>query len=132
MTARIKKTHQVVSTDEEVCLVPYSFVVNGTSDADGLDGDELVSAAFSEAGEYLLTFRSKYAKVLAAPPPNIHNSADDVDLYAKIDTSTLVSAQTATVRCMTGATQTTPTDNTVVSGFLIVKKSTRRARGATR
>lgn len=30
---------------------------------------------------------------------------------------------------MTGATQTDPADNTLVGGFLLVKKTTRRARG---
>jgi hypothetical protein len=40
-----------------------------------------------------------------------------------------VSAGTFVVRTMTAATQTDPTDDLVVGGFLLVKKTTRRARG---
>jgi hypothetical protein len=88
-----------------------------------------VSAALSEAGEYLCTLRDKYPTCFGGTPPNISNTADDVDLYGKVDTSAVVSDSQFTVRCMTAATQTTPTDNTVISGLLIVKKNTRAARG---
>lgn len=128
MSRRFNKLHDVQSTDEGLVLVPYQFRVNGTSDADDLS-DSLESAALAEAGEYLLTFRDKPAAVYAGPPPNISNTADDVDLYGKIDVSDIVANGKATVRCMTGATQTTPTDNTLISGVLVCKKTTRRARG---
>lgn len=128
MPRRVQKLHRVETPDEGLVLVPFSFTVNGTSDADGLSGDTLVSAAFAEAGEYLCTCRDQYAECFGGFA-NISNTADDVDLYAKVDTSTTVSAGTFTVRCMTAATQTTPTDDTVVAGFLLCRKTTRRARG---
>lgn len=128
MSRRPQKHHIVEAPDEGVVLLPFSFTVNGTSDADGLSGDTLVSAVFSEAGEYLCTLRDKYPTCFGGFA-NISNTTDDVDLYAKVDTSAVVSAGTFVVRCMTGATQTTPGDNLVVSGVLIVKKNTRRARG---
>ncbi len=126
MARRPQKLHNLQAPDEGVVLLPFSFTVNGTSDADGLDGDSLVSATFAEAGEYLCTLRDKYPACFGGFA-NISNTADDVDLYAKVDTSTVVNGSTFTVRCMTGASQTTPTDNTVVSGVLFVKKSTRGA-----
>lgn len=130
MARRARKLHGVQSPDEGIVIVPYSFRVNGTSAGDDLSGDTLVSAAFSEAGEYLLTFRDKFASCLFSPPPSLANVADDVDLYAKIDPTDVCIGGTATVRCMTGATQTTPTDNTLISGVLICKKSTRVSRRA--
>ncbi len=120
------------TTDQGLVAIPYGFRVNGTSDPDGVTGDAIVSVAFAEAGEYVLTFRNKPVAVLGALPPNIENTADDVDLYAKIDPSDMVANGKATVRCMTGATQTTPTDNTFISGVIFVKKTNRVARGFNR
>ena len=128
MARRPQKHHLVECPDEGVVFLPFSFTVNNTSDADGLVGDCLVSAAFSEAGEYLCTLRDKYPACFGGFA-NISNTADDVDIYAKVDTSSVVSGSTFVVRCMTAATQTTPTNDLVVSGFLIVKKNTRAARG---
>jgi hypothetical protein len=125
---RPQKLHQVQTPDEGLVLVPFKFQVNNTSDADHLSGDTLVSAAFAEAGEYLCTLRDSYA-VCFGGFASISNTADDVDLYAKVDSSSVVSAGTFTVRCMTAATQTTPTNDTFVSGFLVCKKTTRAARG---
>jgi hypothetical protein len=113
-------------TDEGVVIIPFGFDVNGTSDADGLIGDSLVSAAYSEAGEYLCTLREEPA-VCFGGDVWVSNTTDDVDLYGKLDWST-VTAGTFTVRFMTGATQTTPTNNLKVGGFLLVKKTTREAR----
>jgi antitoxin (DNA-binding transcriptional repressor) of toxin-antitoxin stability system len=120
------------STDQGLVAIPYGFRVNGSSDPDDVTGDALVSVALAEAGEYVLTFRNKPVAVLGALPPNIENTADDVDLYAKIDPSDMIANGKATVRCMTGATQTTPTDNTFISGVIFVKKTDRVARGFNR
>ena len=128
MARRPQKHHLVEAPDEGLVALPFSFTVNGTSDADGLSGDCLVSAAFSEAGEYLCTLRDKYPFCFGGFA-NISNTTDDVDLYAKVDTSSVVSGSTFVVRCMTAATQTTPGDNLVVSGVIFVKKNTRAARG---
>lgn len=115
-------------TDEGVVVIPFGFTINGTSDPDGLIGDELVSVARSEAGEFLCTMRGEPA-VCFYGHAEISSTADDVDIYGKVDWSTVATAGTFVVRCMTGATQTDPTDNLKVGGFLLVKKTTRRARG---
>ncbi len=128
MSRRQQKLRLVETADEGIVLVPFQFQVNGTSDADNLKGDNLVSAVFSEAGEYLCTLRDQYAVCLGGFA-NISNTADDVDLYAKVDFSSVVSAGTFVVRCMTGATETTPTNDTLIGGLLICKKVTRQARG---
>lgn len=127
MGRRQFKQHLVESPDEGLVLVPFSFTVNTTNDADGLSGDSLVAAVFSEAGEYLCTLREKYAFCFGGLA-NVANTADDVDIYAKVDHSNVASAGTFVVRCMTAATETTPTDDTVISGFLLCKKTTRDAR----
>lgn len=126
------KLQQLETTDQGLVAIPYSFLVNGTSNGDGIRGDALKAAVFVEAGEYELEFRDKPVEVLGALPPSIHNTADDVDLYAKIDPSDMVANGKATIRCMTGATQTTPTDNTRISGVIFVKKTNRVARGVVR
>lgn len=127
MARRPQKLHVVQAPDEGLVLVPYQFRVNGSSDGDDISGDTLVSAVLSEAGEYLCTLRDKYPTCFGGTPPNVSNTADDVDIYGKVDTSSVVTNSTFTVRCMTGATQTTPTDNTLISGLLVVKRNTRGA-----
>lgn len=128
MSRRQQKLHLVQSPDEGMEIVPFGFTINGTSDPDGLVGDTLVSVARSEAGEFLCTLRDRYP-VCFVGKAEVSNTADDVDLYAKVDWSSVVSSGTFVVRCMTGATETDPTDNLLVGGYLICKKTTRRARG---
>jgi hypothetical protein len=125
---RLHKLFGVQTSEEGVVLIPWSFTANGTSDADGLS-DTLESAVFSEAGEYLCTLRDTPAECYAGPPPNVSNTADDVDLYAKVDVTNVAVNGTFVVRCMTGATETTPTDDTVVGGVLVCRKTNRGARG---
>jgi hypothetical protein len=127
MGRRQFKQHLIETPEEGLILVPFQFQVNGTSDADHISGDSLVSAAFAEAGEYLCTLREKYAVCLGGFA-NVSNTADDIDLYTKVDFASVASAGTFTIRCMTAGTETTPTDDTLVGGFLLCKKTTRKAR----
>jgi hypothetical protein len=118
----------VQSPDEGLLILPFGFTINGTSNPDGLIGDTLKSVVRSEAGEFLCTLRD-------VPPACFYGTADpsnvpdDVDLYGKVDWSSVVSAGTFVVRTMTGAVETDPADNTLIGGFLLVKSTTRRARG---
>lgn len=125
---RLKRLLPVDSTDEGVVLIPFGFTINGTSDPDGLIGDNLATVARSEAGEFLCTLKDVPPYVFFGYA-EISSTADDVDIYGKVDWSTVVSAGTFVVRCMTGSTQTDPTDNLKVGGFLLAKKTTRVARG---
>lgn len=125
---RFQRLQGVQSTDEGCVLVPFGFTINGTDDPDGLIGDALASVDRSEAGEFLCTLRDAPA-VCFYGDAQVSSTADDVDIYAKVDWSTVVSAGTFVVRAMTAATQTDPTDNLKVGGFLLVKKTTRAARG---
>lgn len=110
---------------EGFAVIPFGFTINSTSDPDALKGP-LASVARSEAGEFLCT-------LLDDVPPaqcyvgfaSVSNTADDVDMYSIVDWSTVVSAGTFVVRTMTGATQTDPTDNLLVGGFLLVRKTDR-------
>ena len=129
-TARMRRKAFVPEcTDEGVVLVPFGFDINGTSNPDALIGDSLVTAVRSEAGEFLCTLREKPASCFYGHA-EISSTADDVDIYGKVDWSTVASAGTFVVRCMTSSTQTDPSDNLKVGGFLLVKKTTRRARGS--
>jgi len=126
--SRPKKQHLVQSPDEGLELLPFGFTINATSDPDGLIGDTLVSVVRSEAGEFLCTLRDDFP-VCFYGHADVSSTADDVDIYGKVNWASVVSAGTFVVRCMTGATQTDPTDNLLVGGFLLVKRTTRRARG---
>jgi hypothetical protein len=127
--ARLRRKRYIPEcSDDGVVLIPFGFTINGTSDPDGLVGDSLVSVARSEAGEFLCTLRDKPAECFYGHA-SVSSTADDVDLYGKVDWASVVSAGTFVVRAMTGATQTDPTDNLLVGGFLLVRKTTRRARG---
>lgn len=128
MSRRQQKLHLVESPDEGVEIVPFGFTINGTSDPDGLIGDTLASVTRSEAGEFLCTLRDQYPYCFYGHA-DVSSTADDVDIYGKVDWSSVVSAGTFVVRCMTATTQTDPSDNLLVGGFLLVKKTTRVARG---
>jgi hypothetical protein len=125
---RQQKLHLVETPDEGMEIIPFGFTINGTTTPDGLIGDALVSVARSEAGEFLCTLRDRVPGCFYGHA-DVSTTADDVDIYGKVDWSAVVSAGTFVVRTMTAATQTDPTDNLLVGGFLLVKKTTRRARG---
>lgn len=125
MTNRLRrKLFQTECTDEGVVLIPFGFVINGTSDPDGLTGDALSTVTRAEAGEFLGTLTGEPVSCFGAFA-QCSNTADDVDIYCKVDFSTVATNGQFTVRTMTGATQTDPTDNTRVGGFLVVKKTDR-------
>lgn len=128
MSRRQQKLHLVETPDEGVEIIPFGFTINGTSDPDGLVGDALASVARSEAGEFLCTLRDNVARCFYGHA-DVSTTADDVDIYGKVDWSSVVSAGTFVVRLMTATTETDPSDNLLVGGFLLVKKTTRRARG---
>ena len=122
-----RKRFEVESTDEAVVHIPFGFTVNSTSNGDGLIGDSLISAVFDEAGEYTLTFREKAAVCFYAKA-DVSLVADDGDIYARCDWHDYTANGVVKIRFMTGGTQTTPTDDTLVGGSLCVKKTTRAAR----
>jgi len=113
---------------EGCVVIPFGFTINGTTTPDGLTGDHLVSVAYSEAGEFLCTLvagQSPYSCFVGIAA--VSNTADDTDMYALVDWSTVASAGTFVVRTMTGAVQTDPTDDLLVGGFLLCKKTDRIA-----
>jgi hypothetical protein len=122
-----KKLRAVLAHDDGVVAIPFGFVINGTSDPDGLIGDLLDTVTRNEAGEFLCTLKCRPAKCFFGEA-GISTTADDVDLYGKVDWSTVESAGTFVVRFMTGTTQTDPTDNLIAGGVLWVSKTTRDGR----
>lgn len=113
------------SLGEGFVVIPFGFTINGTTTPDALLGP-LASVAYSEAGEFLCTLQdSSVPAECYVGFASVSNTADDVDMYAIVDWSTVVSAGTFVVRTMTGSTQTDPTDNLLVGGFLLTRKTTR-------
>lgn len=120
------KLYQLECADEGCVILPFGFTINGTSDPDGLTG-VITAVTRSEAGEFLCTLYGEPVSVYCGYA-EISSTADDVDIYGKVDWSTVATNGQFTVRCMTGATQTDPTDNLLVGGFLLVKKTNRARR----
>lgn len=119
-----KRLNPVLATDQDVVLIPFKAVINGTSNPDGLEGSNIESVVRSEAGEFLFTLSKRPAKCFAGFAA-VSNTADDVDMYAIVDWSTVESAGTFVVRTMTGSTQTDPTDNLLLGGYLVCLKSSK-------
>jgi hypothetical protein len=110
---------------EAFVVIPFGFTINGTTTPDGLKGP-LTSVAYSEAGEFLCTLMDNCVPAQCYVGfASVSNTSDDVDMYAIVDWSTVVSAGTFVVRTMTGAVQTDPTDNLLVGGFLLTRKTDR-------
>jgi len=118
---------KVESTQDGVVLIPFGFTINGVTDPDGILGDLVDTVVRSEAGEFLVTLKRQPARVYYAHA-EVSTTADDVDIYGKVDWSSTESAGTFVVRCMTGAVQTDPTDNTLVGGFILASRTTRSGR----
>jgi hypothetical protein len=111
---------------EGFAIIPFAFVINGTSDPDGIIGKTILTAVRSEAGEFLCTLvASTTPYVCYYGEAGVSVTADDTDVTGLVDWSTVASAGTFVVRTMTGAVQTDPTDNLLVGGFLLVKKTDR-------
>lgn len=119
-----KRLDMVESTDQSVVIIPFKAQINGTSAPDNLEGSNVTSVARNEAGEFLFTLTKMPAKCIAGFAA-VSNTADDVDMYAIVDFSTVESAGTFVVRTMTGSTQTDPTDNLLIGGFLLCLKSSK-------
>ncbi len=120
-----RKLDVLESLGEGFVVIPFGFTINGTTTPDGLKGP-LASVAYSEAGEFLCTLKDQSVpKECWYGHADVSTTADDVDIYGKVDWSTVVSAGTFVVRTMTGTTQTDPTDNLLVGGFLLCRKTDR-------
>ena len=113
-------------TDEGVAIVPFGCTVNGTTHPDGLTGF-VTAAVRDEAGEFSLTLDGEPVSCFYAAAA-VSNTSDDVDMYCTCDWSTVATTGVLKVRTMTGATQTDPTDNLLIGGFLLVKKTNRNRR----
>lgn len=126
-----KTLRRVTAHDDGLVIIPFSFQINGTSDPDNVKGDMISrTVTRSEAGEFVVTLKARPAYCFYGQC-DVSTTADDVDIFGKVDWSTVESAGTFTVRLMTGAVQTDPTDNLYVGGFLLCKRTSRARTGAT-
>ena len=110
---------------EGFAIIPFGFTINGTSNPDALLGP-IDTAVRDEAGEFTLTLKDDAVPYACwYGEAGVCVLADDTDVTGLVDWSPVASAGTFVVRTMTGATQTDPTDNYLVGGFLLVKKHDR-------
>lgn len=124
MTNRLRRKLFVPeSTDEGVVIVPFGFQINGTSNPDNLTG-AITAVTRNEAGEFLCTLEGEPVSCFYGHA-DVSSTADDVDIYGKVDWSTVATTGQFVVRFMTGATETDPTDDLFAGGFLLVKKTDR-------
>jgi hypothetical protein len=114
----------VLAHDEGLVLIPFGFTINGTTTPDGVVGLDVSTVSREEAGEFNVTLVDIPAACLFAVA-GVSNTADDVDMYARCDWSTVATDGILKVRAQTGATQTDPTDNLLVGGFLVCRKTSR-------
>ena len=120
---RLLKLLEILGDD--FAILPFGFTINGVTTPDGLLGP-IDTAVRDEAGEFTLTLKDDTVPYACwAGFAAVSNTADDVDMHCTIDWTTVASAGTFVVRTMTGSTQTDPTDNLLVGGFLLVKKTSR-------
>ncbi len=123
-----RKLSLLEAIGEGCVVIPFGFTVNGTTTPDGVIGDHIVAFTRDEAGEFTGSLVSgQYPYSCFVGFASVSNTADDTDMYAIVDWSTVASAGTFVVRTMTGATQTDPTNDLLVGGFLLCKKTDRVA-----
>lgn len=123
------RLNKVEANDEGVVVIPFGFQVNGTSTPDNFVGDLVTGFTRSSAGVFVGTLKRRPATCIMGDAKVSITSA--VDLVGHVDWTDVENVGTFTVRILTGATPTDPADNTRVGGYLLVKKTKRRARNAT-
>lgn len=127
MARRPQKLQLVETPDEGVVLLP--FEVQFVSGAPVIvDGDTLANAADTGTGKITLTFRDKFAKVFAAGA-SVSETGDSTDLYAQCDWTDMVANGKLVVKTKTGSSNTDASANAYIGGWVLAKKTTRRARG---
>jgi len=113
--------------DEGVVILP--FAVQFVSGAPVIvEGDTLANAADTGPGKFTLTFRDRPAVCFFADA-QVSVTGDATDLYAQVDWTDMVANGKVVVKTKTGSANTDPPANTFIGGFVLVKKTTRRARG---
>ncbi len=123
-----KKLDLLEVIGEGCVVIPFSFIINGTSDPSSVAGDHIVSAARSEAGEFLVTLVSGQRPYsVFCGFANVANTADDIDMNCNVDWTLTASAGTFRVTTLIAAVQTDPTTAMLVGGFLLCKKTDRVA-----
>jgi|KBSSwiStaDraftv2_1062776.scaffolds.fasta_scaffold309894_3 hypothetical protein len=124
-----KTLRGVNAHDDGIVLVPFGFVINGTSDPDGVIGDLFRTVVRTAAGKFTCTLKARPARCFSGHA-EVSSTADSTDITGKVDWSSVKSAGTFVVRTMTGSVQTDPADNTIVGGFLVVARTSRDGRRA--
>lgn len=121
---------QVDILDQGAVLVPYGFVINGTSNplkanniGDYMAGVQVTRAA---AGKFTFTINGTGVSLLAVGTPCVQ-CADSIDLSGQVGAATDITTGAIVVRTMTGAVMTDPATGVVVTGWLLVKTTRRRA-----
>jgi hypothetical protein len=126
MSRRPQKLQQIETPDEGVCLIPFALQFVGNEPVI-VEGDAVASVT-DAAGKFTVTFRDKFAVCYAADAqPSV--TADDVDLYGQCDWTDMVANGVLVVKTKTGTSNTDPPANAFIGGWVLAKKTTRRARG---
>jgi hypothetical protein len=127
MTRRLQRLAEVEAIDEGVVLVPFKVEFTSGTPA-VLYGDGIASVANTAAGKTKLTLRDEVAVVYggAAWPST---TSDSTDMYASVDVNDAEANGIVYVHTKTGSTDTVLPANSTLGGFLLVKKTTRKARG---
>ncbi len=120
-----RKLDRLEVLGEGFAVIPFSFTINGTTHPTVFAGP-ISGIVRDEAGEFTLTLKdASVPKQCFVGLASVSNTADDVDMYTLVDWSTVVSAGTFVVRCMTATVETDPTTALLVGGFLLVRKTDR-------
>lgn len=123
-----RKLSVIESLDEGFVILPFQFVINGTTDplAANTKGDIVGTVTRSAAGKFLVPLKNRPPRIFA-----VHAEAQGVpdgdDFTTRCDWTT--TPGTVIVKTKTGAVNTDPPDTTVVGGYLVCKKTKRKRSG---
>lgn len=124
-----RKLSPIESLDEGFVLLPFSFVINGTSDplAANTKGDIVGTVTRLGAGKFNVPLKNKPARIFFAKA-EAQGVPDADDFTTRCDWTTTAGA--IIVKTKTGAVNTDPPDTTVIGGVLVCKKTKRKRSGA--
>ncbi len=122
-----RKLSLVEAVDEGLVTIPFAFQIDGTSNPNNVQGDEILTRLVTRtsAGLFTFTLVNKPYSVVGGGVTCTSGATEDI--VPHLDASLATSTGVITVRTMTTTTATDPADDNFVYGHIIVKKTDRRA-----
>jgi hypothetical protein len=118
--------YQLTTPEEGVVFLPFKLQFVNSAPVI-VEGDCFTNPGYPSTGKFTMSLREKIG-ICYGGHAWVSVTADNVDLHCQVDSDSVVSGGTVTVKCKTGTANADPPANAFIGGFLMVRKVKRHAR----